>query len=280
MGIFEGCLFACDIDGTLMSSGYINPRNIEKIEYFMSEGGLFSLCTGRSVSAIDLVLEKLKRVSPCILSNGCMIYDYQNEKTLYEAFLPENERYTAKMVLDLGLDIGVEAHSGENVYTLFANSETEDHHDYEGIKKINISFEEALSYNWNKLIFLFKNLDDLAKVKETLKNEKTESGFSDTCTTIYGIKRNYYEQFPKGISKAAALDKLTEILGVKKGCLFAMGDYYNDLQMIKKADISAVPFDSPKDIKAFADYETCKCDDGAVADFIDYLTELRRETVL
>ena len=57
MGIFSGCLFACDIDGTLMSSGKINPKNIEKIEYFMSEGGCFSLSTGRTVGAVGPVLD-------------------------------------------------------------------------------------------------------------------------------------------------------------------------------------------------------------------------------
>ena len=46
MGIFSGCLLACDIDGTLMVNGEINPRNIEKIDFFMNEGGYFSLSTG------------------------------------------------------------------------------------------------------------------------------------------------------------------------------------------------------------------------------------------
>ena len=32
MGIFDGCLLACDVDDTLVASGYINPENIEKIE--------------------------------------------------------------------------------------------------------------------------------------------------------------------------------------------------------------------------------------------------------
>ena len=41
MGIFDGCLLACDVDGTLVENGNINPKNIEKIEYFMSEGGHF-----------------------------------------------------------------------------------------------------------------------------------------------------------------------------------------------------------------------------------------------
>ena len=90
MGIFSGCLFACDIDGTLMVNGKINPRNIEKIEYFMSEGGYFSLSTGRTVGAVGPVLDKIKRVSPSVVANGCMIYDYENKKVLDELFLPEN----------------------------------------------------------------------------------------------------------------------------------------------------------------------------------------------
>ena len=60
MGIFSGCLLACDIDGTLVENGYINPKNVEKIEYFMSEGGIFSIATGRSVTAISVVTDTLK----------------------------------------------------------------------------------------------------------------------------------------------------------------------------------------------------------------------------
>ena len=74
---------ACDIDGTLVENGYINPKNVEKIEYFMSEGGIFSIATGRSVTAISVVTDTLKRISPSVVANGCMIYDYQNQKILY-----------------------------------------------------------------------------------------------------------------------------------------------------------------------------------------------------
>ena len=45
--------------------------------------------------------------------------------------------------------------------------------------------------------------------------------------------------------------------------------------MIKKADISAVPADTPEDIKAHADFIAGSCEDGAVADFIDYLASIR-----
>lgn len=277
MGIFSGCLFACDIDGTLMSSGKINPRNIEKIEFFMNEGGYFSLSTGRTVGAVGPVLDKIKRVSPSVVANGCMIYDYENKKTLDELFLPENEYYIAKKVLDMGLNVGIEAHSGEKILTINETQETRDHQEYEWISGENVSFEEASKYRWNKVVYFFDNEKELALVKAMIAKEKAVSAFSDTSAVISGRKRKYYEQFPAGVSKASELDKLKNILKIEKGCYFAMGDYYNDLEMIKNADISAVPEDTPDDIKAYADYIAGSCEDGAVADFIDYLTKIRKE---
>lgn len=277
MGIFSGCLFACDIDGTLMSSGKINPRNIEKIEFFMNEGGYFSLSTGRTVGAVGPVLDKIKRVSPSVVANGCMIYDYENKKTLDELFLPENEYYIAKKVLDMGLNVGIEAHSGEKILTIKETQETRDHQEYEWISGENVSFEEASKYRWNKVVYFFDNEKELALVKAMIAKEKAVSAFSDTSAVIAGRKRKYYEQFPAGVSKASELDKLKNILKIEKGCYFAMGDYYNDLEMIKNADISAVPEDTPDDIKAYADYIAGSCEDGAVADFIEYLTKIRKE---
>ena len=32
MGLFDGCLLACDIDGTLIVNDYIPQENIEKIK--------------------------------------------------------------------------------------------------------------------------------------------------------------------------------------------------------------------------------------------------------
>ena len=277
MGVFSGCLLACDIDGTLMANGKINSRNVEKIEYFMSEGGYFSLSTGRTVGAVGPVLSIIKRVSPSVVANGCMIYDYENKKVLDELFLPEDEYYIAKKVLDMGLNVGIEAHSGETILNLNTTQETLDHQEYEWISGEEVTFEEASRYRWNKVVYLFDNDKDLAAVKELIAGEGSSSRFIDTSAVIGGRKRNYYEQFPAGVSKASELDKLKKMLKIDKGCYFAMGDYYNDLEMIKAADISAVPSETPEDIKAYADFVAGRCEDGAVADFIDYLTKIRKD---
>jgi len=53
----------------------------------------------------------------------------------------------------------------------------------------------------------------------------------------------------------------------------AIGDYYNDLEMLGLAGISAAPSDAPEDIKAAADLIVGPCAKGALADLVEHLEE-------
>ncbi len=272
MGIFDGCILACDIDGTLMDNGYINPKNIEKIAFFESQGGKFVISTGRGVAALNLVLEQIPDISIAVVANGCIIYDYKNEEILYEKEILKEEYSYAQFICDLGFDVGTEIHCGDTAYTIKRNKATTLHQEYEKFKSQDVSYDFVSGLKWNKAIFLFESAEDREKAKAELANEKTECLFIDTCAVINGEVQNYLEQVPSGVSKANGLKKLCEILDIKRENLFAIGDYYNDIEMLSLANISAVPYSSPDDVKQYADYLTCTCNDGAVADFIDYLT--------
>ncbi len=273
MGLFDGCLLACDIDGTLLISDYLPPRNLEKIKYFVSEGGSFSLATGRTAGAISTVTSKIDCIAPSIVANGSMIYDIQNDKSLYEIFVPNDDRHIVKAVLDGCKTVGIEIHSGKSVLVVNSNQETVDHENYENLDALTLDYEAALKYNWNKVLYLFANDFEAKTVKQIISKTKHNSQFVDTSAVIGGRRRYYYEHVPKNISKATSLKLLAEMLGIKKGGLFAIGDYYNDLEMIKTADIGAALIDSPVEVKAAATTVVCDAQNGAVADFIDYLTE-------
>ncbi len=276
MGIFDGCLLACDVDGTLMENGYINPCNIEKIEYFMAQGGAFSISTGRSVGAISSVTDALVRISPSVVANGCMIYDYDKSKILYQKFVPKPDNKFAKFVLDSEISVGIEIHCGNRVFTLKRNHESDAHQRYENLETTVVAFEEICDLDWNKVLFALEDEKDYEVLKQMVSQFPNNSSFISTAAVLEGRKRYYYEQIPVGVSKASALKELCRILNIKDGCFYAIGDYYNDLEMLKNADISAVPNGSPDDIKAIADFISCECKDGAVAKFIDYLTQIHK----
>ncbi len=271
MGIFDGCLLACDIDGTLMESGYINPKNIEKIEEFMSEGGRFSISTGRSIGAISDVLAAIDGISPSVVANGCMVYDFENKKIVFESVLPQSEHRFAKFIKDLDFELGIEIHCGPEVYTLKRNENTTLHQVYEKFQAPDRGLDDINFFKWHKVIFIFNCGEDREKVKKILSNMDKNSVFIDTSVIINNEVQYYLEQVPMGVSKAYSLKKLCESFRIKDGGLFAIGDYYNDIEMLKLADVSAVPADSPDDIKALANHITCSCKDGAVSDFIEYL---------
>lgn len=273
MGIFDGCLLASDIDGTLLDNGYINPICVEKIRFFIENGGLFALATGRSVGAVSMVTAVIDDIGPSVVANGAMIYDYKNEKIIKEYLLPECDKSVADYIMNLGLDIGIEIHSGKKVLVTEANSETEDHESYEKLESELISLEEALKYDWTKILFAFSNAKQRKKIRESIASLNIKSDLFDTIAFIDGRTRYYLEIVPKGVSKAESLAELCNLLSIEKGGFFAIGDYYNDLKMLENADISATTSEAPDEIKEICDFVGGSCKDGAVADFIDYLTE-------
>lgn len=273
MGIFDGCSLACDVDGTLLTNDYLPERNIEKIKYFVSEGGLFSLATGRTAGAVSVVTDKIDCISPSVVANGSMIFDFQNDTAIYELSVPDSDRHIVKAVLDGCKTVGVEAHSKKQVLVLQKSRETDDHEKYENLDAFSLDYSDALSYNWNKVIYLFANEDESRQVKQIISRFEHKSQFVDTSAVIDGRRRYYFEHVPKNVSKATTLKVLCEKLNIKKGGLYAIGDYFNDLEMIRTADIGAALVDSPDEVKAVADVLVCEAQNGSVADFIDYLTE-------
>ncbi len=273
MGLFDGCLLACDIDGTLIVNDYIPQSNIDKIKYFVSEGGAFCLATGRTAGAISHITDKLDCISPSIVANGSMIYDIKNDKAIYELFVPKSDCHIVKAVLEGCKTVGIEAHSGKQVLVLNESQETIDHEKYENLDVLPLAFDDALHYNWNKVIYLFANDDEANTTKNIISQFEHNSQFVDTAAIIDGRRRHYFEHVAQNVSKATTLKILCEKLNITKGCCYAIGDYYNDVEMIKTADIGAALTDSPNEVKQAADVVVGTAQNGAVAEFIDYLTE-------
>ncbi len=276
MGIFDGCIITSDVDDTLVSSGYINPENIKKIEFFISEGGMFSLATGRSANALGGVISQLKRFSPSVVANGCMIYDYSAKDVLYDLAIPKEDHKILKEVINRGLPVGVEVHSGYDTYSPLQNSESDFHKKYEGFQTIECDYKTVDQVRWNKFIFFSEDIAIFDEIRKIAEEIGFKSDFVSSRMVYNGVQHNFLEVVPNGVSKATAIAKLCEMFNIKKGCSYAIGDFYNDIPMLKNADVAAVTAGAPQEVKAHADYITVPCEEGAVADFIDYLTQIHK----
>ncbi len=273
MGIFDGCLLACDIDGTLIFDKLLPERNIEKIKYFVHEGGAFSLATGRTSVALIDITSKINCISPSVLSNGCVIYDFKTKRALSEKVLSKKALGMVKQAIDT-LNIGAEMHTANGLYVPCRSKATDLHERYESMTADFTDYETASKDNINKVIYFIESEEHYDALLEMAKEYNSECVFYKTNTYIGGVRQDYFEQVPFGVSKAAALNELCKMLHIKEGGYFAIGDYYNDVEMLSAADISAVPCESPDDVKEKATVVVGKAKDGAVADFIEYLEEI------
>ena len=89
MGKFDGILLCTDLDDTLLTTDKrVSDENRRAIEYFQSEGGLFTFVTGRVPAGARLMLEYIHPNAPVVCFNGAAIYDFEKEKFLWKKTLP------------------------------------------------------------------------------------------------------------------------------------------------------------------------------------------------
>ncbi len=276
MGIFDGCLLASDVDETLVSHGVIPKANLEKIDYFIKEGGIFALSSGRSKEALYSVFEFLdkSKVGPSATANGALIYDFSKDTAVGFTAIGEQGKKLAKYIIENMPEVGIEVHTKDICFVPMRNLETDIHEEYEKIAAVFKSYDEIKDEAWLKVLYLpgtDARRAKLQKIAVELCGETCD--FYESIANIHGETKKYIEQMPKGVSKGTALRQLRIMLGIKEGGLFGIGDYYNDVAMLEEVDIPAVTAGAPDDLKAMAKYITCSCADGAVADFIDYLVK-------
>lgn len=270
---FRNCLLASDVDGTLMEQGRISPRNFDAINKFVSEGGTFCIATGRCPAAMKHIVSQFKSLHNIIYYNGGMIYDCTNQKVLINKILDDSDKFFLKNVTDKFPELGLEVYSGDQVFMVRYSDSCRVHFEYEYIDIVPADIEEIKNLKWNKaMTFYPTEYDDSCIEKEIEKTVFKKCEFAKAAGYIDGKNYRGYEQLPLGANKGSALIELADLLNIPRNRTFAIGDYYNDLEMLKEAGISACPKESPNDIKHIVDFVAGACSDGAVADFIEYLT--------
>ncbi len=124
MGKFDGVLIASDFDntmvyteGALRSGGpvpAISRENRDAIEYYMAQGGTFSVATGRALPSFASVMDGVPMNGPTVLFNGAAIYDFPAGRYLRTAFLPECIRDHVRQLSQLMPGLTYEIYHDDN----------------------------------------------------------------------------------------------------------------------------------------------------------------------
>jgi hydroxymethylpyrimidine pyrophosphatase-like HAD family hydrolase len=104
----------------------------------------------------------------------------------------------------------------------------------------------------------------IAGIQRFLAAEHREVGFVPT-------DGGYLEVLKPGMNKGTSLRILADALGLDWDDVYAAGDGYNDVDMLKIAAAAFVPENGDGPARACATYLVCSNVDGAIADAVGIL---------
>ena len=272
MGKFTGKLIISDLDGTLIPrGGVISEENRRAIAYFVEEGGLFSVATGRTPEAAEGYVEGLTLNAPGIFFNGAMLYDWQgkqvlktlpltagDEKKLWPAFAREALRRFPKAC--------IEVYTEDNCHVVTPEENDDPRLPYEYYRYAHTDLERLTDTGKTPWLKFFacdrhEHLERYVALAE-------EMGVAALANGFYS-EDNYYEFVAKDVSKGAMLETVREMLpGVE---IIACGDYLNDRELLASADISVAPATAHEAIRAAARLKGPAVEDHLLAWLIDRL---------
>lgn len=272
MGIFSDVLLTVDFDRTLTAPDATIPeRNIEAIRYFIENGGVFTVNTGRSLPMTKIFRDKVPVNAPLLLYNGSAAYDVTEQKVTFchaiKMDLRETVRRCEELFPDLVVEVqGIDAHYAFSDNPMWAAFNRQQQCSY-AFAQPGEDLGEFLKFT---LYGQFRDVTvaDLfnASPEEKARLDQAEQllreEFGQFCEVFRSATR-IIDVHAKGVSKAKSARQLQQQLGRK--VLVCVGDAENDLSMMKDADYAYAPADG-----IIADqFETvCSCAEGAVADVI------------
>lgn len=269
--MFSDILLTVDFDRTLTGPDSTIPEvNIQAIEWFMANGGAFTVNTGRSVPMCqNNIIGKVPMNAPLLVYNGSAAYDVEKQEFLRCRPLAADPDQLMADIIEHFPDLIVEVQGLEGHHVLRKNTVWEK---FNETSNCPYSTVDKVPQPLIKLA-IYTGIDEtgVPSLYVTIpKEQKRLQEVIDYVDTKYGEKLIIFQACPrlvdihqKGCSKLESARTLQKELGRK--ILVCVGDGHNDLPMMEGADYAFCPADG-----AIADRfpNVCNCAEGAVAEVV------------
>lgn len=265
---YEGVVLLSDMDGTLLDSqGNVSMGNRTAIREFISAGGRFGIATGRSHLNFEAFLTGVEVNAPCILYNGCALYDREEKRFLELSTLPlEKLSPYLQYCLEAFPGLMVQVYCPDMCYIISDEGRSEREVVENHKPNRFCAMEEILDQPWIKLLIS----GEPAHLR-SLEGEIGSFGLGMEISWVYSQDR-YLEILPIHVSKGSMLKKLKDSLG-SGFRIYAVGDYNNDIEMLEAADVGIATENALPSVKVVADALTVSNDESAIAHIIHHMIQ-------
>ena len=246
MSKFNGLLLVSDFDNTLVYTEEalqkcvdmppVSEENRAAIEYFMANGGTFSVATGRAKPAFETVVDGIPMNGPTVLFNGAAIYDFSRREYLVTAFLPDDVRPRIEEVVTDLPQVAVELYHDDNtIHALNANDVTRRHMHITHAPTIEVDSMDQVPAPISKALFSTEE----AHLPELLAYLKAQPWYNDYELVPSAV--TLVELTAKGANKGGMVSRLAQLLGVRRENVLCVGDHANDVSMLTWAGEGYAP---------------------------------------
>lgn len=264
MNKFKGILICTDLDGTLLTDDKrVSKENLEAIEYFKSEGGLFTFITGRMPFFATDFWHEVGANAPFGCINGGGIYDCENNCYLWKQPLDRSALELVEYIDKSVEGMGIQVNTFERIHFSRDNAAQERFRRITGAENINTYYYDVKE-ELAKILFVDFDGEKIARVKYLLDTHPRTAEFD-----YIRSEKTLYEILPKGVSKGSVLPKMAELMGIDMKNTIALGDYNNDVEMLKVAGVGIAVSNAVPEAKAVADHVTVSNNEHAIAKTVE-----------
>jgi hypothetical protein len=268
-----------DLDGTLLGSNQkLSPTNHEALEALGQHGILRVVVTGRSLFSCQRVLDRSFPIDLLVTSSGAGIFSFPRFELLFDQALTEPEVSESIEVLNtLKLDFMVHdpvpdnhrfrwyqhtAHNSDFAHrlTLYQGH----HRPIEELDKFGGTSTQLVAVslpgdNGGALAHLKQKLSRLTVIRTTspLDHQST-----------------WYEIFPRNVSKSSAAAWVCSEFNLDSNEVFAIGNDYNDLDLLRWCTRSRVVANAPVELTSEFEVVASHDDDGFAQAVVEWLDSL------
>lgn len=256
-------LIAIDVDDTLLNDELaVSEGTRRAMEQAIAMGVTVTLATGRMFASAQKIARQIELNVPIITYQGALVKTLLDGQVLYERNVPTDAAitlhdYCVKHGLHLQLYVNDELYGTEDNDKIKA---------YSALSKIPYKIESdfgaLIKQPLNKLLVI----DDPARLDEIALELQPLIG---DVVHITKSKAHYLEFMHKEGTKGHALQFMAEHLGCTMDQTIAIGDAWNDREMVQAAGLGVAMGNAVESLKELADYVTLSNNEEGVRHVIE-----------
>ena len=263
-------LLAIDIDGTIAGeSNEIRETVKQAICAAQAKGIKVVVATGRMYRSALRFHQAVGSSLPLICYQGAWIQDPTTGKIL--SHLPVTKEKAIALLdyfeqPELRSLLSVHFYINDQLYVREITAATQIYAQRSGIRPIAVgNLRSVLDTEPTKILALCDDAEAIANLLSNLRQIYTPAELYLTTSVA-----TFFEAANPSVSKGAALRYLAEdVLGLQSANVMAIGDNFNDLEMISYAGIGVAMGNAPDGVKAIAQWVAPSVEEDGVAAAIE-----------